>query len=90
MPTYPTTPGVLYAGQAWPAAMTFPEAARLLRVTSYDVESAAHRGQLPTLEDGGRLLIDTMRLIARLQGVALTEVTRGRVAPDPGSLRACH
>lgn len=71
MAGYPTKPGVLYAGQAWPAAMTFSEAARLLRVTSYDVQSAAYRGQLPTLEDGGRLRIDTMRLIARLQGISV-------------------
>ena len=71
MAGYPTKPGVLYAGQAWPAAMTFSEAARLLRVTTYAVESAACRGQLPTLGDGGRLLIDTMRLIARLQGVGV-------------------
>ncbi len=69
MATHPTKPGVLYAGQAWPAAMTFPEAARLLRVTSYEVESAAYRGQLPTVDNGGQLLIDTRRLIALLQGV---------------------
>jgi len=60
---------MLFAGQAWPAAMTFVEAARLLRVTVYDVESAAHRGQLPTVDNGVRLMIDTKRLIAQLQGI---------------------
>ena len=46
--------------------MTFGETARFLRVGCYDIFGAVVTGRLPVVISGGRLLIDRVALMRRL------------------------
>lgn len=46
----------------WPATMTISEAARIIGISRSAGYRAAHKGELPTIRIGGRLLVPTAKL----------------------------
>ena len=46
----------------WPATMTVTEAARIIGISRSAGYRAAHKGELPTIRVGGRLLVPTAKL----------------------------
>ena len=46
----------------WPATMTVSEAARIIGISRSAGYRAAHKGEIPTVRIGGRLLVPTAKL----------------------------
>jgi len=46
----------------WPATMTVSEAARIIGISRSAGYRAVHKGEIPTIRIGGRLLVPTAKL----------------------------